>query len=71
MWSLFPSEEKSAPKTVTLAIKGFTGSHNATSAQIESLKEAAKLPLAEKTLFRNGQMTLVLPPQGLALIEVH
>ena len=41
-----------------------------TPAQIEKLRQAAQLPPPEKMQFRNGQLNLVLPPQGLALVEV-
>jgi xylan 1,4-beta-xylosidase len=41
-----------------------------TPAQIEKLRQAAQLPPPEKMQLRNGQLNLVLPPQGLALVEV-
>ncbi len=41
-----------------------------TAAQIEKLRQAAQLPPPEKMQFRNGRLNLVLPPQGLALVEV-
>jgi xylan 1,4-beta-xylosidase len=40
-----------------------------TRKQIEELRRAAELPPAEVEYFQNGRLTLVLPPQGLALIE--
>ena len=40
-----------------------------TPAQIQSLRDAVKLPAPEQQHIANGQFTLVLPPQGLALIE--
>jgi xylan 1,4-beta-xylosidase len=42
-----------------------------TQAQIEKLRHAAELPAAENKSFENGELKLVLPPQGLALIEVR
>jgi xylan 1,4-beta-xylosidase len=39
--------------------------------QIESLRKAAQLPPPEKVLVHNGSIHLVLPPQGLALIELR
>jgi xylan 1,4-beta-xylosidase len=42
-----------------------------TSAQIAKLRQAAQLPPPEKVRFRNGALNLVLPPQGLALVEVE
>jgi xylan 1,4-beta-xylosidase len=41
-----------------------------TSVQIESLRQAAQLPAPEKVRFRNGSLDLVLPPQGLVLVEI-
>ena len=40
-----------------------------TQMQIEELRRAAELPPADVQYFRNGKLTLVLPPDGLALIE--
>ena len=42
-----------------------------TPAQIQSLRGAANLPPAESVRIQQGQLTIVLPPQGLALIEFH
>ena len=42
-----------------------------TQAQIAKLRRAAELPAAENKSFENGELKLVLPPQGLALIEVR
>jgi xylan 1,4-beta-xylosidase len=42
-----------------------------TPAQIEKLRQAAKLPPPERARLRRGEITLVLPPQGLALVEVR
>jgi xylan 1,4-beta-xylosidase len=42
-----------------------------TQAQIQALRSAAKLPPPEKVSIRHGQLTIDLPPQGLALIEFH
>jgi xylan 1,4-beta-xylosidase len=41
-----------------------------TSVQIEKLRQAAQLPAPEKVRFRNGSLDLVLPPQGLVLVEI-
>jgi xylan 1,4-beta-xylosidase len=37
--------------------------------QITELRQAAQLPLPEVAHFKNGKLALVLPPQGLALLE--
>ncbi len=42
-----------------------------TQAQIQALRNAANLPPPEKVRLQHGQLTIVLPPQGLALIEFH
>jgi xylan 1,4-beta-xylosidase len=42
-----------------------------TPAQIQALRSAANLPPPEKVSIQHGQLTLDLPPQGLALIEFH
>jgi len=42
-----------------------------TQAQIQELRNAAKLPAPESITIRQGQLTVVLPPQGLALIGFH
>ena len=42
-----------------------------TQAQIQALRDATKLPPPEKMSTRQGQLTVVLPTQGLALIEFH
>jgi len=44
---------------------------NPSQAQIETLRNAANLPAPEKISVRHGQLTIDLPPQGLALIEFH
>jgi xylan 1,4-beta-xylosidase len=44
---------------------------NPTSAQIENLRGAAELPRPEKISMKKNTLTLELPPQGLALIEVR
>jgi xylan 1,4-beta-xylosidase len=41
-----------------------------TQAQIAILRDAARLPPAEIRDVKNGDLTLTLPPQGLAVIEV-
>ncbi len=96
VWNLFLPEEPGEPKTVTMVLKGFTGSHRAllsrmdakhgslleayramgepsspTRQQITELRRAAELPPPETTYLRNGRLTIVLPPQGLALIEIR
>jgi xylan 1,4-beta-xylosidase len=42
-----------------------------TQAQIEKLRRAAELPRAEFKALANGELKLVLPPHGLALIEIR
>jgi xylan 1,4-beta-xylosidase len=42
-----------------------------TPAQIQALRNAANLPPPEKVNVQHGQLTIDLPPQGLALIEFH
>jgi xylan 1,4-beta-xylosidase len=42
-----------------------------TQAQIQALRNAATLPAPEKARFHQGQLTIDLPSQGLALIEFH
>ena len=42
-----------------------------TQKQIEELRQAAELPPPDVQYFRNGRLTFVLPPDGLALIEVR
>ena len=42
-----------------------------TPAQIKTLRDAAILPAPEKVSVQHGQLTIDLPPQGLALIEFH
>jgi xylan 1,4-beta-xylosidase len=42
-----------------------------TQAQIRALRSAANLPPPEKVRIQHGQLTIVLPSQGLALIEFH
>lgn len=42
-----------------------------TQAQIQALRGAANLPPPEKVSIQHGQLTIDLPPQGLALIEFH
>jgi xylan 1,4-beta-xylosidase len=42
-----------------------------TQAQIQALRSAASLPAPEKVRVDHGQLTIDLPPQGLALIELH
>lgn len=42
-----------------------------TQAQIQTLRNAATLPPPEKIRIDRGQLTIVLPPQGLAIVEFH
>jgi len=42
---------------------------NPTQRQIEELRRAAELPPATVQYFHDGKLTLVLPPDGLALVE--
>jgi xylan 1,4-beta-xylosidase len=42
-----------------------------TTQQIADLRQAASLPSAERIPLKNRQFALVLPPRGLALIELH
>lgn len=96
VWNLFLPEDKGAPKTVTIAIKGHSGRSRAlvyrvdsthgslldrykamgspvypTTEQIAELRRAAELPSPEVTTMARGQFNLVLPAQGLALIEIR
>jgi len=42
-----------------------------TQAQIQALRSAANLSQPEMVRMQRGQLTVDLPPQGLALIEFH
>jgi xylan 1,4-beta-xylosidase len=42
-----------------------------TQAEIEKLRQAAELPPAEVKALTNGELKLVLPPHGLAVIEIR
>jgi len=42
-----------------------------TQAQMQSLRSAASLGAPENVRIQHGQITIDLPPQGLALIELH
>jgi xylan 1,4-beta-xylosidase len=42
-----------------------------TEAQIQTLRRAAALPAPQNAQMKRGQLTIVLPPEGLALIEIH
>ena len=44
---------------------------NPTQSQIQSLRSAANLPQPEKMRIQHGQLTIVLPAHGLAVIEIH
>jgi xylan 1,4-beta-xylosidase len=41
-----------------------------TAAEVQKLRDAAVLPAAEERPIRNGELTIDLPPSGLALVEV-
>jgi xylan 1,4-beta-xylosidase len=43
---------------------------NPTQAQIKALREAAALPAPESVSLKDGTLTITLPPQGLAVVEV-
>ncbi|HZV60767.1 MAG TPA: hypothetical protein VFF42_10510, partial [Candidatus Eremiobacteraceae bacterium] len=43
---------------------------NPTTAQIKALQKAAALPAAQTHALANGSLTLILPPQALALVIV-
>ena len=42
-----------------------------TAAQLEKLRDAAKLPAPETVPIQNGQITLTIPAQGLDLVELR
>jgi xylan 1,4-beta-xylosidase len=42
-----------------------------TAAEVQKLRDAAALPAAEQRPIRNGELTIELPPSGLALVEVE
>jgi xylan 1,4-beta-xylosidase len=42
-----------------------------TQAQIQELRKAAELPAPEALPIQNGELTLTLPGQGLALVELQ
>lgn len=42
-----------------------------TASQVQQLRRAAQLPVPETQRFRAGQLTLTLPPYGLALLELR
>ena len=41
-----------------------------TPAQVKTLREAAELPAPESVAIKDGNLSIALPPQGLALIEI-
>ena len=41
-----------------------------TTAQLQELRNSAALPAAEKRELKNGELTIALPPDGLAVIEI-
>jgi xylan 1,4-beta-xylosidase len=43
---------------------------NPTQTQIEELRHAAQLPPAEIAYSKDGKLSIVLPPQGLAVVVV-
>jgi xylan 1,4-beta-xylosidase len=53
------------------AYQAMGSSRYPTSHQIEELRSAAKIPAPESAEFTNGELTVRLPPQGLALIEIR
>jgi xylan 1,4-beta-xylosidase len=94
VWNLFLPEEAGTAKTVTLHVKGLSGTLSAritmvdkehgsplpawekmgrpaflTRTQIEALRKAAVLPVGVSHRLVNGSLTVILPPQALALIE--
>jgi xylan 1,4-beta-xylosidase len=42
-----------------------------TQAQIAQLRRASEIPVPESLSFQQGRITILLPPQGLALIEIR
>ena len=42
-----------------------------TAAEVQKLRDAAVLPDAAESPMRNGELTIELPPSGLALVEVE
>jgi xylan 1,4-beta-xylosidase len=42
-----------------------------TQAQIAKLRRASEIPPPESILLENGKITISLPPQGLALLEIR
>ena len=42
-----------------------------TQTQIVQLRRASEIPAPESQLLQNGRITILLPPQGLALIEIR
>jgi xylan 1,4-beta-xylosidase len=42
-----------------------------TPTQIKTLRDAAELPAAETAAIKDGALTIALPPQGLAVIEIR
>jgi xylan 1,4-beta-xylosidase len=41
-----------------------------TASETKKLRDAAVLPAGENRVMRNGELTIELPPSGLALIEL-
>jgi xylan 1,4-beta-xylosidase len=52
------------------AWKEMGGPEYPTAAEIQKLRDAATLPLPERHAIQKGELTLDLPPSGLALVEV-
>lgn len=42
-----------------------------TNAEVQKLRDAAVMPAAEEKVIQNGELTIELPPSGLALVEVE
>jgi xylan 1,4-beta-xylosidase len=42
-----------------------------TQAQIAQLRRASEIPPPETILLENGKITISIPPQGLALLEIR
>jgi len=42
-----------------------------TAAQLQSLRKSSELPAPEKQELKNGKLTVTIPPNGLAVIELR
>ena len=56
---------------VKAAYEGMGSPRYPTRSQTAKLREAARLPPAEKRVFGGGELKIPLPPYGLALVEVR